>query len=175
MRQHRTRNLEILGCAIAHHSSRFACPGMTDQGFSCTVPSAKPRAMNRTGLFIALSLALVIGLVFGIYPELDLKLASLFYDPQARAFPLKQDWLASFARDGAMWIAWGLAAPAAADVGPRDFVPAADADDVRGRAHQLHLQDLLGPATSGLGGRVQWRTALRGLVGPARPLRAQLL
>ncbi len=68
--------------------------------------------MNRTGLFIALSLALIIGLVFGIYPELDLKLASLFYDPQARTFPLKQDWLASFARNGAMWIAWGLAAPA---------------------------------------------------------------
>ncbi len=68
--------------------------------------------MNRTGLFIALSLALVIGLVFGIYPELDLKLASLFYDPEARTFPLKQDWLASFARNGAMWIAWALAAPA---------------------------------------------------------------
>ena len=36
--------------------------------------------MNRTGLFIALGLALVIGLLFGIYPELDLKLAALFYD-----------------------------------------------------------------------------------------------
>ena len=27
--KHRTRNLEILRCAIAHHSSRFARPGMT--------------------------------------------------------------------------------------------------------------------------------------------------
>ena len=43
--------------------------------------------MNRTGLFIALSLALVIGLVGAIYPELDLKLAALFYDTQARTFP----------------------------------------------------------------------------------------
>ncbi len=34
--------------------------------------------MNRTGLFIALSLALVVGLLFGIFPELDLKLAALF-------------------------------------------------------------------------------------------------
>lgn len=68
--------------------------------------------MNRTGLFIALSLALVIGLTFGIYPELDLKLAALFYDPQTRSFPSKLNWLLSFARDGAMWIAWGLAAPA---------------------------------------------------------------
>ena len=37
--------------------------------------------MNRTGLFIALGLALVIGLLFGIFPELDLKLAAMFYDP----------------------------------------------------------------------------------------------
>jgi len=70
--------------------------------------------MNRTGLFIALSLTLVIGLLFGIYPELDLKLAALFYDPPTRSFPLKFNWIASWARDGAMWIAWGLATPAIA-------------------------------------------------------------
>ena len=67
--------------------------------------------MNRTGLFIALALALVIGLTFGIYPELDLKLAALFYDPATRSFPLKSNEVASFARDGAMWIAWGIALP----------------------------------------------------------------
>jgi lipid A 4'-phosphatase len=70
--------------------------------------------MNRTGLFIALSLALVIGLLFGIYPDLDLKLAALSYDPQTRSFPLKLNWYAGVARDGAMWIAWGLAVPAIA-------------------------------------------------------------
>ena len=68
--------------------------------------------MNRTALFIALSLAFVIGLLFGVYPELDLKLAALFYDPGARSFPLKTNWLAAVARDAAMWIAWALAAPA---------------------------------------------------------------
>jgi membrane-associated PAP2 superfamily phosphatase len=72
--------------------------------------------MNRTGLFIALSLALVIGLVFGIFPELDLKLASLFYDAPTRSFPLKLNSLAAFARDGAMWIAWGIATPAIAAI-----------------------------------------------------------
>jgi len=72
--------------------------------------------MNRTGLFVALSLALVIGLVFGIFPELDLKLASLFYDAPTRSFPLKLDWVAAYARDGAMWIAWGIATPAIAAV-----------------------------------------------------------
>ena len=68
--------------------------------------------MNRTGLVIALSLSLVIGLLFGIFPELDLKLAALFYDPTSASFPLKQSGLAAFARDGAMWIAWALALPA---------------------------------------------------------------
>ena len=78
--------------------------------------SAKPRAMNRTGLFIALSLALVIGLLFGIFPELDLKLAALFYDAAARSFPLKLNELAAFARDAAMWIAWAFAAPSIAAI-----------------------------------------------------------
>jgi lipid A 4'-phosphatase len=68
--------------------------------------------MNRTGLFIALGLALVIGLLFGIYPELDLKLAALFYDPATKTFPLKQDAIAVFARDISMWIAWAFALPA---------------------------------------------------------------
>ena len=36
--------------------------------------------MNRTGLFIALGLFLVVGILFGLYPELDLKLAAAFYD-----------------------------------------------------------------------------------------------
>ena len=68
--------------------------------------------MNRTGLFVALGVALVVGLLFGIYPELDLKLAALFYDAPSKSFPLKLDTLAVIARDGAMWIAWGLALPA---------------------------------------------------------------
>jgi lipid A 4'-phosphatase len=70
--------------------------------------------MNRTGLFIALSLALILGLLFGIFPELDLKLAALFYDAPTRSFPLKFNAWAALARDGAMWIAWGLAIPAIA-------------------------------------------------------------
>jgi len=68
--------------------------------------------MNRTGLVIALCLSLVIGLLFGIFPEFDLKLAALFYDSASASFPLKQDGLAGFARDAAMWIAWALALPA---------------------------------------------------------------
>jgi membrane-associated PAP2 superfamily phosphatase len=68
--------------------------------------------MNRTGLIIALGLAFVVGSLFGIYPELDLRLASWFYDETSRSFPLKLNTLAAIARDGAMVIAWGLALPA---------------------------------------------------------------
>ncbi|MEZ0047822.1 membrane-associated PAP2 superfamily phosphatase [Bradyrhizobium sp. USDA 327] len=67
--------------------------------------------MNRTGLFIALALWLVIGVVFGLYPELDLKLAALFFDPATKTFPLKLNGWAGFARDAAMWIAWAFALP----------------------------------------------------------------
>src|SRR3978361_1073005 len=70
--------------------------------------------MNRTGLFVALSLALVVGLLFGIYPELDLKLAALFYDPATKSSPLKLTRAAAIMRDGAMWLAWAMALPALA-------------------------------------------------------------
>src|ERR1700757_333730 len=39
-REARTRNLEILRCAVAHHSSRFACPGMTS--VATTDPTIAP-------------------------------------------------------------------------------------------------------------------------------------
>jgi lipid A 4'-phosphatase len=67
--------------------------------------------MNRTGLFIALGLFLVVGILFGLYPELDLKLAAMFYDAADKNFPLKLNAIASFARDAAMWIAWAFVLP----------------------------------------------------------------
>lgn len=67
--------------------------------------------MNRTGLFIALGLFAVVGLLFGIYPELDMRLAGLFYNAETKNFPLSKVANAAFARDAAMWIAWAFAAP----------------------------------------------------------------
>jgi membrane-associated PAP2 superfamily phosphatase len=67
--------------------------------------------MNRTGLYIALGLFAVVGLAFGFYPDLDLKLAALFYDAATKSFPTKNDAWAMFARDAAMWIAWAFVAP----------------------------------------------------------------
>lgn len=68
--------------------------------------------MNRTGLYIALALSLGFGLLFGLYPELDLKIAAMFYDAAAKTFPMKANWPAIIAREAAMWVAWAFALPA---------------------------------------------------------------
>ncbi|WP_322514654.1 phosphatase PAP2 family protein [Rhodopseudomonas palustris] len=67
--------------------------------------------MNRTGLHIALALFAAIGLVFGLFPGLDLWLSGLFYDPATKTFPMRADQELEFVRNLAMWIAWAIAAP----------------------------------------------------------------
>ena len=42
--------------------------------------------MNRTGLAIALAIGVTVGLIFGIWPQLDLELAAPFFDADKRAF-----------------------------------------------------------------------------------------
>jgi membrane-associated PAP2 superfamily phosphatase len=73
--------------------------------------------MNRTGLLIALAIAVAAGLAFGLYPELDLRVARYFYgfvDSANNAFawrvypPLMQ------ARDLGLWVGAVLVAPAVA-------------------------------------------------------------
>lgn len=68
--------------------------------------------MNKTGFFIAVALLLAVGLTFGLYPELDLNISRQFYDEATKFFPLKSSAQAEFIRTAAMWIAWGIAAPA---------------------------------------------------------------
>jgi membrane-associated PAP2 superfamily phosphatase len=128
--------------------------------------------MNRTGLFIALGLVVVIGLLFGIYPELDLKLAALFYDAATQTFPLKLNSIASFARDAAMWIAWAFALPAIAAIvvklvwperpmliGGRAAVFLAGHDHSLRRACLTNLTfGLLGPAAPVVVSTHPWRT-----------------
>jgi lipid A 4'-phosphatase len=67
--------------------------------------------MNRTGLLIALAIAAVTGIVFAIWPQLDLTLAALFWDPAARRWrPF--DWPSGIVRDLAAWLIALVAAPA---------------------------------------------------------------
>ena len=126
--------------------------------------------MNRTGLFIALSLALVIGVVFGLYPELDLKLAALFYDRADQN--ISAEGRATGRRSRAMprcgspgrWCCPRSVALAIKIVRPdRPLLVSGRAIifllvtlvAVRRHSHQSRLQELLGPAASGGGDGVQ--------------------
>src|ERR1700751_2651800 len=65
MRQHRTPNLEILRCATAHQSSRFACPGMTGERSASRLRSSDRQRLyklipspHRSEIFFSLAKAL---------------------------------------------------------------------------------------------------------------------
>src|SRR5260370_41236899 len=71
--------------------------------------------MNRTGLVIALVVGAMTGLVFGCFPQLDLKISGLLFDPETRQFTLlyqvlldQLSWPAHL-RDASMWIVSALA------------------------------------------------------------------
>jgi len=73
--------------------------------------------MDRTGLLIAFVLGAGIGLAFGFFPELDLNIAALFFDAEAKQFTLWREvllghvsWPAHL-RDASMWIVAALAIP----------------------------------------------------------------
>src|SRR5437660_8665880 len=68
--------------------------------------------MNRTGLMIALAVGATVGLIFGIWPALDIKLASPFFDSARGGFWRSYDPLYLRARDGAVWLITLVALPA---------------------------------------------------------------
>jgi membrane-associated PAP2 superfamily phosphatase len=68
--------------------------------------------MNRTALVIALAAAAAVGLVFGLRPDLDLKLAALFFDSERGGFWRAYDPAYLRARDVAVWLVTLVAAPA---------------------------------------------------------------
>jgi lipid A 4'-phosphatase len=67
--------------------------------------------MNRIGLAIALAVAAVVGVAFGVYPQLDLDLAALFYDPATHKFIASGNWVL-YVRDAAFWLITLMVAPA---------------------------------------------------------------
>jgi lipid A 4'-phosphatase len=95
--------------------NREVAPLSTPRGLGYT------RMMNRTGLLVVLALAAAIGLVFAAFPDLDLKITQLFFDPGDRWFVLTRYmfvdghmWVMRL-RDATMWIVTALAlAPVAA-------------------------------------------------------------
>lgn len=68
--------------------------------------------MNRTGLAIALATAAVVGVVFGLYPRLDLAISAHFFDPHVGLFEVNaQPWV-NHTRDAARYLIALLVAPA---------------------------------------------------------------
>lgn len=66
--------------------------------------------MNRTGLLICLTIAAVVGIVFALYPQLDVVISSYFYAGNLRWRVL--DWPSGIVRDLASWLIALIAAPA---------------------------------------------------------------
>ena len=60
--------------------------------------------MSRIGLLIALVIAAVVGLVFGLRPDLDLAISAAFYDPALKQFPLDAAAPVRWLRSRAEWV-----------------------------------------------------------------------
>jgi lipid A 4'-phosphatase len=72
--------------------------------------------MNRTGLIIALAIAIAAGVVFGLYPDFDLRVARYFYaveDAHHNMFAFRIYPPAMMARNLGLWVGSVLVAPAA--------------------------------------------------------------
>src|SRR6476619_1828346 len=67
--------------------------------------------MNRAGLLIALSVAVVTGIVFALFPQLDITIARFMHDTFDPGF-LPAGPFVQFVRDAASWIVALIAAPA---------------------------------------------------------------
>ena len=59
--------------------------------------------MNRTGILIAVAIATVAGVTFGLFPELDIAILGLFYEP-GTGFALQSHRLWNLVRDGTMMV-----------------------------------------------------------------------
>jgi membrane-associated PAP2 superfamily phosphatase len=68
--------------------------------------------MNRTGLTVALAISAIVGVVFAIYPELDIQIARQFFAFGPINFGLRVSPVVSSLRDTALWVETALAAPA---------------------------------------------------------------
>src|SRR5262245_63151355 len=68
--------------------------------------------MNRTGLVIVLGIGALAGIVFAAFPELDLAIARMFYDPVRQDFPPRFNPTLNCLRSESMWVVTALVAPA---------------------------------------------------------------
>jgi membrane-associated PAP2 superfamily phosphatase len=81
--------------------------------------------MNRAGLFVALAVAVVSGVVFGVFAGLDVLVARRFLDlvPGPFSFSLRFNPTVMTLRDGSIWLVALLAAPAVAALALKIALP----------------------------------------------------
>src|ERR1700704_6414200 len=68
-----------------HASSTM--PSRPHRPFPARIRPIDAQPMNRTGLVAALLVGLCVGVVFGVYPQLDIAISRLFFDETMRVFP----------------------------------------------------------------------------------------
>jgi lipid A 4'-phosphatase len=68
--------------------------------------------MNRTGLVIALAIAAVVGVVFAVYPRLDIDISAFFYNRPINLFKVNAQAWVNHTRDAVRWITALIFAPA---------------------------------------------------------------
>lgn len=68
--------------------------------------------MNRIGLVAALLVGLCVGVVFGVWPQLDIAISRLFFDETMRVFPTVYSLVARHMREVFNWTTALLVAPA---------------------------------------------------------------
>jgi len=119
--------------------------------------------MNRTGLLIALGLAAAVGLLFGLYPKLDLDLAGLFFNPAADGFWGRVDPVLNGLRDLSRLTVTLLALPAGLALVGKLILPRRPML-IPGRAAVLMI------AALGLGPGLVTNTILKNHWGRPRPI-----
>jgi len=68
--------------------------------------------MNRTGLVIALLIGAGVGIVFALYPQLDIAISRPFFNEQYQLFPVQYSLVARNLRELFNYMVAALAAPA---------------------------------------------------------------
>lgn len=68
--------------------------------------------MNRTGLVIALAIGVCAGVVFAVWPQLDVAISRVFFNESYRVFPLQYSFVSRHLRDAFTYIIALLVAPA---------------------------------------------------------------
>ena len=79
--------------------------------------------MNRNGLVVALLVGVCVGVVFAVYPQLDIAISRLFFNESYRVFPVQYSLVARHLRDIFSYIVALLVAPAFIAIGLKLVFP----------------------------------------------------